>query len=64
MRTWISFRTGIRGMRVGISLGPNDFREAFGSTRGRGTVKLRDLVMSAVVVGAWIWLAYFLIFNG
>jgi hypothetical protein len=29
-----------------------------------GTVKLRDVVMSAVVVGAWIWLAYFLIFIG
>ena len=62
MRTWLSFRTGIRGMRVGISLGPSDFRKSLSG--GRGTVKLRDLVMSAVVVGAWIWLAYSRIFIG
>jgi T5orf172 domain len=35
-----------------------------GTAAPKGTVKVRDLVMSAVVVGAWIWLAYFLIFIG
>jgi hypothetical protein len=35
-----------------------------GTAAPKGTVKFRDLVMSTVVVGAWIWLAYFLIFIG
>jgi hypothetical protein len=30
-----------------------------GTAAPKGTVKVRDLVMSVVVVGAWIWLAYY-----
>ncbi len=30
-----------------------------GTAAPKGTVKVRDLVMSAVVVGSWIWLAYY-----
>jgi hypothetical protein len=28
MRTWLSFRTPIRGVRIGIILGANDLRKA------------------------------------
>jgi hypothetical protein len=55
------------GIRPGISFGASDFRKVgstTAATRGRGTVKFFDLVMSAVVVGAWIWLAYSRIFSG
>ena len=39
----------ILGIRPGISFGARKFR---------------DLVMSALVVGAWAWLAYSRIFSG
>jgi hypothetical protein len=40
------------------------FQASQSGTAAPGTVKLRDILMSAVVVGAWIWLAYSLIFSG
>jgi hypothetical protein len=51
----------ILGIRPGISFGASDLRKV---SAPQGTVKFRDLVMSAVVVGSWIWLAYSRIFIG
>jgi hypothetical protein len=53
MRTWISFRTGIRGVRVGVAL-PNPAARTYRvSATGRKVWRIGQAVM---LVGLAIWL--------
>jgi len=49
MRTWLSFRTPIRGVRIGIILGANDLRKALG---GPWWLRLPIQLVGGAICGA------------
>jgi hypothetical protein len=54
MRTWISFRTGIRGVRVGVAL-PNPAARVYAVSATGAKVSLIGSTLMLVGLGIWLF---------